>query len=376
MSAQHRQNYAISPPPKKTVRNNLKRFCSGALLCCSILGGIAGCQSNSQTNNSSVSVKDDTVGTANSVANYSRVIRSQKANIPEKPVTLQPTLPSSEDRKTAAVIPRTAGNIKQTEGVNDSASKSNTPVFPHIDGNNLSDTTESVSAPKYNFSIDAEDTLIQQQTTPSNQQVNPDSPESDITKEQTNESEKNSITEEQTDKDKEEKLTKAISKVKTPQIYQSKQLGFRFKYPKGYVLNKSQRNPGIEPSPVQERIDVWSDADYQAIQAGKYQGTELPANVSITVEENPKNLSASQWLKENDHAFTTTQNQSKEVIAGQKAVIFRSSGLYDSQNIVLASKDRKKVIVISHSENQNDSDKDYEQVFEQVVSSFELRGRK
>lgn len=374
MSAQHQQNYVISPPPKKTVRNNLKRFCSGALVCCSILGGIAGCQSNSQSNNSSV--KDGAVQSANSVANYSSALRPQKLNIPEKALTPQPTLPSYEDRRTTATTPGNTGSIDQADQVNDSDPGSNTSVFPQIDRNNLSEATQSVSAPNFNFSIDAEDGLIQQQTIPSKQQGDPSSGESGIIKEQINKPEKNSITEEQTDQDKEERLTKAISKVKTPQIYQSKKLGFRFKYPKGYVLNKSQQNPDIETSPVQQRIDVWSNDDFQAIKAGQYQGTELPANVSITVEENPKNLSASEWLKENDHAFTTTQNQSKEVIAGQKAVVFRSSGLYETRNIVLASKDRKKVIVISHSENQNDSDKDYEQVFEQVVSSFELRARK
>ena len=336
MSAQRRQDYGISPP-RKTASNNLKRFCS-TLFCCSILGGIVACQNNNS------SVKDSTLQSANSVANQRPTFRSPQVNIAEKSLTLQPSVPSSKAKNSTPANPKTAANIYK-----------NDRVF---------DASEFLSAPNSDFSVDTQDALIQEQTTPVNPVTHPNSQKNSVTEKQINQ-------EEQTNKN--EKLTKAISKVKTPQIYQSQQLGFSFKYPKGYVINKAQHNPNIEASSVQQRINVWSRADYQAIKAGKFQGSELPANVSISVEKNPKRLNASQWLKENNHEFGATQNQNKQVVAGQKAVAFRSSGLYETQNIVLPSRDGKNVIVISHFQNQNDSDKDYEQVFERVVSSFELR---
>ena len=339
MSAQRRQDYGISPP-RKTASNNLTQFCS-TLFCCSILGGIVACQSNNS------SVKDSTLQSANSVTNQRPTLHSPQVNIAEKSLALQPSLPSSKPRNSAPVVPKNAANIYQSDR-----------VF---------DATEFLSAPNFDFSIDAQDALIQKQTTPVNPVKNPSSQKNSVTEKQINQ-------EEQINKN--EKLTKAISKVKTPQIFQSQQLGFSFKYPKGYVVHKAQHNHNIEPGSVQQRIDVWSSTDYQAIKAGKFQGTELPANVSISVEKNPKGLNASQWFKENNHEFGATQNQNKQVVAGQKAVAFRSSGLYETQNIVLPSRDGKNVIVISHFQNQNHSDKDYEQVFERIVSSFELRVHK
>ena len=355
MSAQRRPDYTISPPRKETASKHLRRFCSGALIYCSMLVSITACQSNSQNNSS---VKDSTVESANSVANQPSVLRFPQVDIAEESPTLQPSLPTSKAESTSAANPESTAKIHQANRVKNSAQRSNTPVFPQIDRNNLSNTTKFVSAPKYHFSIDPQDTSDQEQTTSSNQEVNSSSPKNSTSKGQAN---------------KNEKLAKAISKVKPPQIYQNQQLGFSFKYPKGYVLNKAQHKPRVKSRLAQQRIDVWSNADYQAIKAGKFQGSELPANVSISVEENPKRLSARKWLKENNDEFGSTENQSKQKVAGQKAVVFRSSGLYETQNIVLPSKDGKKLILISHSQGQNDSDKDYEEVFEQVVSSFELR---
>ena len=361
MSAQHRQNYATSPPNKEIASNNLKGFFSGAFICCSILGGITACQNHNS------SVKDSNVGSGNSVINKHSTRHTPQENIGEKSISLKPIFSTGKGKHTSTAIPATPTKTDRSDRVDDSESKFKTPIFPQIGRNNLSEATRTLHSPNYNFSVDTPDSLIQEQRTPE-KKINP------AQQKKNPKSQKNSITKEQTNK--EEKLIKAISKVKTPQIYQSQQLGFSFKYPKGYVVNKAHQDPRLEPGSIQQRIDVWSSIDYQAIKAGKFQGSELPANVSISVEENPKRLNASQWLKENNDEFGTTQNQTKQLIAGQKAVVFRSSGLYEAQNIVLPSKDGNEVIVISHAQNQNHSDRDYEKVFEQVVSSFELQKRK
>lgn len=363
MSAQHRQNYATSPPRKETVSNNLKGFCSGALICCSILGGIAACENNS-------SVRDSTVESTNPVINNSSTLETPQVNVNlleerKKSLSLPPVFPSAKSRNTSEGIPETVAKTGRPDRVNGSESKFKTPMFPRIDRNNLSNATQSLYAPNYDFSVHTLDT-VEKQTTPE-ENINPTKQKVDPS------AEKNSATKKQADEDK---LIKAISKVKIPQTYQSQQLGFTFKYPKGYVVNKARYNPRVEPGSVQQRIDVWSNIDYQAIKAGKFQGSELPANVSISVEENPKRLNASQWLEENNDEFGTTQNQEKQLIAGQKAIIFHSSGLYETQNIVLPTRDGENVIVISHSQNQSHPDRDYEKLFEQVVSSFELRERK
>ena len=368
MSAQHRQNYAISPPKKK-ASDNLKWFCSGALLCCSVLGGITACQnSNSSTNNS-------TSQPANSLTSKGSTLTSSQVKFGEQSLP-KTVVPSSTPKSSREAI---AQNTAKSDPENHSESRLKTPIFPSTDRNNISNATRALDAPDYSFSIKAPH-ILEGKTNPE-EKIRPAKEESDISPQENFIPEENSTTQKQTNKQetdkqetkKQEKLIKAISKVKTPQTFSSQKLGFSFKYPKGYVVNKGQNNPSIEPGTVQERIDVWSKIDYQAIKSGKFQGFELPANVSISIEENPKRLNASEWLKENKDEFGTTQNQVKQFIAGQEAVIFHSSGLYEAHNIVLPNQDGNKVIVISHSQSHNYSNRDYEKVFEQVVSSFELR---
>ncbi|KST63309.1 hypothetical protein [Mastigocoleus testarum] len=369
MSAQHRQNYAISPPKKK-ASDNLKWFCSGALLCCSVLGGITACQ------NSNSSINDSTPQPANSVTSKPSTLTSSQVKFGEKPLP-RTVVQSSTPKSSREAI---AQNTAKPNSENHSDSRLKTPIFPSIDRNNISNATRALDAPDYSFPTKAPH-VLEGKTNPK-EKIKPAKEELDISpQENISPQEENSTTQKQTNKQetgkqktkKQEKLIKAISKVKTPQIFSSQQLGFSFKYPKGYVVNKGQNKPSIEPGTVQQRIDVWSKIDYQAIKSGKFQGSELPANVSISIEENPKRLNASEWLKENKDEFGTTQNQVKQFIAGQEAVIFHSSGLYEAQNIVLPNQNGNKVIVISHSQNHNYSNRDYEKVFEQVVSSFELR---
>lgn len=368
MSAPHQQNYATSPPKKK-ASDNLKWFCSSALLCCSVLGGITACQnSNSSTNNS-------TPQPANSLTSKSSTLTSSQVKFGEQSLPRTVSHSSTPKSNREAI----AQNTAKSNSENHSESRLKTPIFPSTDRNNISNATRALNAPDYSFSTKAPH-ILEGKTNPE-EKIKPAKEESDISPQENLSLEENSTTQKQTNKQetdkqetkKQEKLIKAISKVKTPQIFSSQKLGFSFKYPRGYVVNKGQNNPSIEPGTVQERIDVWSRIDYQAIKSGKFQGSELPANVSISIEENPKRLNASEWLKENKDEFGTTQNQVKHFIAGQEAVIFHSSGLYEAHNIVLPNQDGNKVIVISHSQNHNYSNRDYEKVFEQVVSSFALR---
>ncbi|MDJ0698096.1 hypothetical protein [Mastigocoleus sp. MO_188.B34] len=373
MSAPHQQNYATSPPKKK-ASNNLKWFCSGVLLWCSVLGFITACQnSNSSTN-------DSNPQPANSLTSKPSTLASSQVKFGEQSLPKTVAQSSTPNSSREAI----AQNTAKSNSENHSDLRLKTPIFPTIDRNNISNATRALDAPDYDFSIKAPH-ILEGKTNPE-EKIKPAKEELDISPQENISPEENSTTQKQTNKQetdkqetkkqetkKQEKLIKAISKVKTPQIFSSQKLGFSFKYPKGYVVNKGQNNPSIEPGTVQQRIDVWSKIDYQAIKSGKFQGSELPANVSISVEENPKRLTASEWLQENKDEFGTTQNQVKQFIAGQEAVIFHSSGLYEAQNIVLPNKGGNKVIVISHSQNHNYSNRDYEKVFEQVVSSFELR---
>ncbi|MDJ0737618.1 MAG: hypothetical protein QNJ47_26775 [Nostocaceae cyanobacterium] len=149
--------------------------------------------------------------------------------------------------------------------------------------------------------------------------------------------------------------------------YENKELGIKFQYPGDYVVEAPEDDP-------QQGIVVWDSTDYQALKAGKYQNTSSPGNISIYVEPNPNKLPLSEWLKGNDN-FLTPTNSTPRVVAGKQGLSFRSTGLFEFENVAVPSPDGSNVIVVSVAADSGPNDKQdqaYQKVFEQVVSTLEL----
>lgn len=152
--------------------------------------------------------------------------------------------------------------------------------------------------------------------------------------------------------------------------YTNEQFGFSFAYPAGYVIDDSYENPSSRNDGLQKMIEVWSAADYQAIQAHQFQGSEYPPNVNVTVYSNPQKQSLEEWVKSSDR-FVATGDVSRQTLAGQDAIAFSSSGLYDNENIVLSTPDSAGIIVI----NLAKGGEEYPQVFEQIKSTFRFTAK-
>jgi hypothetical protein len=141
-------------------------------------------------------------------------------------------------------------------------------------------------------------------------------------------------------------------------IYQNQQLGIKFEYPAGYTIDDSKE---------QKVVNVWLTQDYQAVKSGKYENTEPPGHLNISVEANPQKLPPEEWVKGNSE-FLDPANFSKKAIAGKPAVGFRSSGLFDFQHLIIPSDDGSSMVVISVAEG----DQKYQKVLDKVTSSLEL----
>jgi hypothetical protein len=151
-------------------------------------------------------------------------------------------------------------------------------------------------------------------------------------------------------------------------IYRSTRFGFWFKYPKAYVVDSSNENRQPKPGePLQGIIEIWKSADYQGMKRDNFYGSEPPPNISISVYSNPNRLPLSQ-LK--DTLSIGSRNARTITVAGQNAIAYTSTGLYEFDNVLLFSRDGRRVIRLSRGYlNASDPSR---QAFEQVVSSFKF----
>ncbi|NJN58573.1 MAG: hypothetical protein HC879_14300 [Leptolyngbyaceae cyanobacterium SL_5_9] len=102
-------------------------------------------------------------------------------------------------------------------------------------------------------------------------------------------------------------------------IYESDRLGFSFTVPEGFTIDNSLESAEIEAEyDFRGQIELWSNADHEAIQAEAYEGgTEYPPNVSITVYNNPERRSPQDWV-ESSNRFLRLGEYRTVMVAGQE----------------------------------------------------------
>lgn len=159
-------------------------------------------------------------------------------------------------------------------------------------------------------------------------------------------------------------------------IYRSDRYGFQFSYsPKDFVVDEKTNKPSSKDN-LLATIDIWTHQHAKKIRSGAYEGgTEYPANVSVRVSRNPQKLPLQKWIQQSNQ-FGITRTFKNTKIAGQNAIAFQSSGLYENENIVFSSPKNSNIIVITFAKtNYGNNDAIYKKAFEQVVNSFAFVGK-
>ncbi|MEC4891419.1 MAG: hypothetical protein SAL07_03555 [Oscillatoria sp. PMC 1051.18] len=149
--------------------------------------------------------------------------------------------------------------------------------------------------------------------------------------------------------------------------YENLQWGFSFDYPQGFVLD--ERRTSVEPS-VLDIVELWTQEDDRAIQAGKYQDGEYPPNVIVSIHQNAQNLSLQAWV-ENTNWFVTPNNFTPITIAGKEGLKFQSTGLYESEYIVIPLNNSQQILAIGFAEG-SDSEAEYRQAFTSIIDTLQL----
>lgn len=167
----------------------------------------------------------------------------------------------------------------------------------------------------------------------------------------------------------------ANSSQANPGTYRSDRFGFQFSYPtEEFAIIEPPTPANNEDSPL-ETIDIWTQEHAQKIKAGAYEGgTEYPPNVQVTVASNPQKLSLQAWVQQSNQ-FSVTRNFKDTTVAGQNAIAFEASGLYENEHVAFNSPEGSNVVVITFSKiNYGDHDATYRRAYEQVINSFTFAG--
>lgn len=142
-------------------------------------------------------------------------------------------------------------------------------------------------------------------------------------------------------------------------FYLSEQFGFRFVQPSSYVITNATKNSSPQPTTPVQVLEIWKQEDY----ANRIHLTESPAIISISVYSNPLHLPLENWKGKLSHNDTRPFT-----VAGQQAIAYSATGLYESDNVLFNSPDGRCVFHFKGDYlSTSDSSR---QTFQDILSSF------
>ncbi|KAM3106981.1 hypothetical protein [Phormidesmis sp. 146-33] len=95
------------------------------------------------------------------------------------------------------------------------------------------------------------------------------------------------------------------------------------------------------------------------------------------MQKNPQRLGLLDWVwRRRSSQFVSPARFTSLTVAGQTAIAFQSTGLYDYENVVLAMPTSSDVMVIRLSKDGlPERNATYRPVFQQVISSLQFSAR-
>lgn len=142
-------------------------------------------------------------------------------------------------------------------------------------------------------------------------------------------------------------------------FYLSDRFGFRFVLPKGHTLTPSEQTPSRQPNPPIQVLELWQQGDF----LNRTSLPEMPPIIRITVYQNSPQLPLISWKGELSHKDDRTVK-----VAGQSAIAYTSTGLYESDNLLFRSPDNRYVLRLQGSYLK--ADDSIRKVFQEVVANF------
>lgn len=156
-----------------------------------------------------------------------------------------------------------------------------------------------------------------------------------------------------------EPSAQATMQSKRDVFYFSDRFGFRLVVPSGYVSTPSESQPSTQPAKPLQVLELWEQRDF----ANRATLMEAPPLISLTVYQNISKRPLSAWKGE-----LSRPDDRPLTVAGQPAIAYISTGLYESDNVLLSTPDGRYVIRLSAS--YMDAQAPIRRDFQAVLSSL------
>jgi hypothetical protein len=140
-------------------------------------------------------------------------------------------------------------------------------------------------------------------------------------------------------------------------FYLNDRFGFRIVVPSGYTIEPFGTKSAT-PAPL-DVLELWQQADF----VNRTSLPETPPIISIAVYDNAKRLPLTQWKGE----LSRTDDR-PVTVAGQAAIAYTSTGLYESDNVLFSSPDGRYVFRLKVG--YTDAKAPIRQTFQDVLASF------
>mgnify|MGYP002784959515 CR=1 FL=1 len=142
-------------------------------------------------------------------------------------------------------------------------------------------------------------------------------------------------------------------------FYMSDHFGFRMVLPSGYVVHSPTDDGQRKPAKALEVIELWQQSDF----LNRENLPETPPILRIQVYNNSQRSPLSQWKGE------LSKNDDRTVqVAGQPAIAYSSTGLYETDNVVFSSPDGRYIFRMSAG--YIDAKAPIRKTFQELVNSF------
>ncbi len=142
-------------------------------------------------------------------------------------------------------------------------------------------------------------------------------------------------------------------------FYLSDRFGFRFVAPSQHVITPAETIPTTQAVKPLQVLEVWQQADF----LNRASLPQTPPIIRIVVYDNAKRLPLAQWKGE------LSRNDDRPItVAGQRAIAYTSTGLYESDNVLLGSPDGRYVFRLTVG--YIDTNDPIRKVFQEITTSL------
>ncbi len=149
-------------------------------------------------------------------------------------------------------------------------------------------------------------------------------------------------------------------------VYKGETLGLWFKYPSNYVLEA--KDSGTDQRRRTTLVLIEDTAENASLRAGTTTPREGPVAITIDIHQNVEEQAADAWIKtsQNSNFNLSDKVLTPTTLSGRQALAYRSTGLYEARNVVVATPDYIYAFAVTYLTPDDQILKDFDAILKTV----------